>query len=92
MARRLARRVGVLGVALVVAIWPANAGGQPKDTDLAEQFRRLEPRVLPKEGQPSRRPAGMVGRTIRTQLQAVNERESRAWHALRTRADWEKLP
>ncbi|HWG47165.1 MAG TPA: acetylxylan esterase [Gemmataceae bacterium] len=90
MARFLARQGGAVSAALLLGMLTANAGGQPKDTNLAEQLRRLDPVVLRKGDKPSNRPAGMVGRTIRTQLQAVNERESRAWHALHTRADWEK--
>jgi len=86
MTEFLGRRGGCLGYALILAMLASPTVAQPKADELAEQLRQLEQKVLSKDD----RSAGMLGRTIRARLQAVNERESRAWHLLKTRADWEK--
>ncbi len=90
MTRFRARIRHALGSALVLAILASPAGARPKSTDLVDELGRLESNVLPKSDDPSSRRDGMLGRTIRARLQAVNDRESQAWHSLRTRADWEK--
>jgi cephalosporin-C deacetylase-like acetyl esterase len=79
------RRSGRLSSVLLLALLTTPAVAQNDDA-FAEQLRKLEPNVLPTDA----RAAGMLGRAIRGRLQAANDRESRAWHALESRADWEK--
>jgi dienelactone hydrolase len=55
----------------------------------AARLRALDPRVLPEETDQARQPAGMLGRDVRARLRAADDRESQAWQAIRTRADWE---
>ena len=90
MKRPLVRRCGVVAVTFLLLAIPSIAAAQSKDADLAEQLARLDARILPNDDDPARRPSGMVGRSIRTRFRAANERETRAWNALKTRADWEK--
>lgn len=52
--------------------------------DLAARLRDLDGRVLPAE-QPR-----MLGRDARSRIEAANQRESQAWAAIRTKADWER--
>jgi dienelactone hydrolase len=52
--------------------------------DLADRLRELNPRVLPAE-QPR-----MIGRDARVRIELANQRESKAWSEIRSRADWEK--
>jgi cephalosporin-C deacetylase-like acetyl esterase len=90
MTRFRTRCCEVFAITLLLAALASSADAQSKDTDLAEQLRRLDARILPKDDDPSSRPAGMLGRSIRARVRAANERESRSWHALQTKADWEK--
>jgi dienelactone hydrolase len=52
--------------------------------DLADRLRELDARVLPAE-QPR-----MIGRDARARIELANQRESKAWSEIHTRADWEK--
>jgi dienelactone hydrolase len=90
MTRLHAHRRGIFAIILFFTALASSASAQSKNADLAEQLRRLDAHVLPKNDDPSSRPDGMLGRSIRVRLRAANERESDAWHALRTKADWEK--
>src|SRR5262249_24527173 len=80
----------VFAIILLLTALASSAAAQSKNTDFAEQLGRLDAHVLPKSDDPSSRPDGMLGRSIRARLRAANERESDAWRALRTKADWEK--
>ncbi len=52
-------------------------------------LRELDAKVLPAEGLDVP-PAKQLARHVRAGLEAANQRETRAWEALRSRADWEK--
>jgi hypothetical protein len=65
-------------------------GGEPRD-DLAAQLRALEPRVLPAEGDETRQLAQLLAQDTRAGIRAANERETRAWREVKTRADWERF-
>ncbi len=52
--------------------------------DLAERLRELDAKVLPAEL------PRMIGRDARARIELANQRESKAWSEIRTRADWEK--
>jgi dienelactone hydrolase len=51
--------------------------------DLAAKLRELDGKVLP--GEQTR----MISRDARARIELANQRESRAWSDIRTRADWE---
>src|SRR5436190_6209744 len=51
--------------------------------DLAARLRDLDAKVLPAE-QPR-----MISRDARSRIELANQRESKAWGEIRTRADWE---
>jgi dienelactone hydrolase len=52
--------------------------------DLAARLRELAARVLPAE-QPR-----MLSRDARARIELANQRETKAWNEIQTRADWEK--
>src|SRR5262245_55131028 len=52
--------------------------------DLAPQLRELESKVRPMPA------TKMLSDHARARLRAANQRESNAWQAVQTRADWEK--
>jgi dienelactone hydrolase len=52
--------------------------------DLADRLRELDAKVLPAEL------PRMIGRDARARIELANQRESKAWSEIRTRADWEK--
>lgn len=56
-------------------------------SDLADQIRRLETRVLSEIDGKS--PRKMVASDIRARRKAANERSSREWRAIKNRAEWE---
>jgi len=80
---RTPRRI-LAALALATVLTPGATGA-----DLAAQLRGLDPRVLPEETDQAQQPAGMLGRDVRARLRAADDRESQAWQAIRTRADWE---
>jgi dienelactone hydrolase len=72
----------VLAVAASSGLW-AGGGDRDKGKELAEKLRALETRVAPGEG-------GGEARQVRALRDSANRRESTAWRALKTRADWER--
>jgi dienelactone hydrolase len=77
MLRHLPRSAALLLAALA-------CGAGPKADDLAAGLRALDGRVLAEAD------GRMLGRSVQARLQAVNRRDSEAWDALRSRADWEE--
>jgi hypothetical protein len=75
---------------VVVASVRGAGEGADKD-DLAGRLRALDSRVLPAEGDEANQLAQMLSRDVRTGLRAANERESKAWREVKTRADWERF-
>jgi dienelactone hydrolase len=65
------------------------AGGEAPAGALAAQLRGLDARVFG-DKEDSARLAQALARDVRARLKAASDRESRAWRALQTRADWEK--
>jgi hypothetical protein len=57
---------------------------------LAEQLRALDARVFPADGDRAKELPLMLARDARARMGAANVRESQAWAAVQTRADWEK--
>jgi cephalosporin-C deacetylase-like acetyl esterase len=56
-------------------------------SSLAEQLRRLDGRVLPAQSDRAKQ----LARNARAGIRAANERETRAWHEVKTRDDWERF-
>src|SRR5262245_38502634 len=69
----------VAGLALAAAACGLRAERQ--DQGLAAKLRELEPGVAASDA---------AAADVRARLQAANRRESEAWRALKTRADWER--
>src|SRR5262245_47970845 len=62
-----------------------------KNDDLAAQLRQLDARVILQgtiRGAPL---APMLARDLQAGLRAANQRETRAWDGVKTRADWERF-
>jgi dienelactone hydrolase len=73
-------------LALVLAACCAGRGAGADD--LAGRLRALDARVLAPEE--ARRAAEALRQGVRARLRAAGDRESAAWHALKSRADWER--
>ncbi len=67
------------------------AGEQPAESGLAARLRELDARVFPADGATAKALPGMLVRDVRARIQASALRENAAWHAARTRADWERV-
>jgi dienelactone hydrolase len=68
-----------------------SAGEKHTEADLVAQLRSLETSVIPVENGKAKQLAGMLARDVRVRRQAVNQRETQAWQAVQTRADWERF-
>jgi hypothetical protein len=87
------RKTGVVIAFLVgVPLWGAqpssHAGGKTAD-GLAAKLRELDARVVPPDSPQAKELSQMLARDIRERRDRANRRESAAWEALKTRADWE---
>jgi cephalosporin-C deacetylase-like acetyl esterase len=71
----------------VLALLPCQGRGDSKD--LAGQLRELDAAVLPGRGEEARQLGQMLARDVRARRQAANERETRSWKHITTRAEWE---
>jgi dienelactone hydrolase len=74
--------------ALAVVFVAACASRGAEADDLSGQLRTLDARVLAPEE--ARRAAEALRQDVRARLRAAGERESAAWRALKSRADWER--
>ena len=69
----------------------AGRGAEPGREDRASWLRRLDGRVLPRDGERGEEPAGMLARDVRSRVQAASLRENREWDGVKTRDDWERF-
>src|SRR5262245_3880994 len=67
---------------------PAQADGPVPD--LARRLRGLDHTAIPGKGGGAKPLAQMLSRDVRARLQAANDRESKAWNAVKNRTDWER--
>ncbi len=86
LERHWALAVVVLGAGFLCAYW---ANG-PAAGKLEASLRELDATVLPAQTPDAPPPRQQLARHLRAGLDAANQRETRAWQALRTRADWEQ--
>jgi dienelactone hydrolase len=80
-------RAAAPAIAVVLAAACAGRGAEGKD-DLAGRLRTLDARVLAPDE--ARRAAEALRQEVRGRLRAAGDRETSAWHALKSRADWER--
>jgi cephalosporin-C deacetylase-like acetyl esterase len=81
--------VTVLGFGTTLSLARA---AEPKavDGDLAAQLRGLTSNVLPSDDARVKQLRQMLAQNVRSRRNAANQRETKAWHAVQTRADWER--
>jgi len=70
----------------VLAVGVARAAGD----DLVAQLRDLNATVIPADSEQGKRLPRMLARSVQARLREANQRESRLWQQIRTRADWEQ--
>ncbi len=79
-----------LAVAAVSVFALPRSEGADKNT-LADALREVDGRVVSAESDLGKQLPGMLERQARDGLRAANERETRAWREVKTRADWERF-
>src|SRR5207253_5901403 len=75
---------------IAVAAVGLGGAGQATGDDLAAQVRDLNATVIPADSELAKQLPRMLARHARARLRAANQRESRLWQQIRTRADWEQ--
>src|SRR5207302_6241637 len=78
---------------LVAILLPASIAGLADATqqkDLAAALRELGPVIDPKSDEGKLLPQ-MLARDLKTRRDAVNQADSKQWHALKTKEEWEKF-
>lgn len=83
------RSFAFLAVAASVLLWFSSVKGAPAD-ELAAVLAKLDARVIPADSEQGKQLSTMLSRDARARIQAANERETKAWRALQSRADWER--
>ncbi len=76
-------------LALILVVCAAGSPCARAADDGGVGLRELDATVLPAEGLDVP-PAKQLARHVRAGLEAANQRETRAWEAIRSRADWEQ--
>jgi hypothetical protein len=74
----------LLGLFAIAAEAPA------AEPSLAEQLKQLDGTVVPADSEKGKQLPAMVSDDIRARRQAANQRETRLWREVKTRADWER--
>ncbi len=80
----------VLSLGLLLVVAQAVIPGESSSKKLVEELQRLDPRVVPPESKEAKALRTTVSREIRARRDAVNQRESRNWNAIKTKEDWER--
>jgi hypothetical protein len=75
---------------LLVLGLPLAAFAEDKDS-LAAKLRDLDARVIPADSELGKQLGRMLAKDVRARIQEANERESKAWRAIKTKADWERF-
>jgi hypothetical protein len=68
---------------------PFTACAEDKDA-LATKLRELDTRVIPADSELGKQLGRMLAKDVRARIQEANERESKAWRSIKTKADWER--
>jgi dienelactone hydrolase len=89
MARLLGRGAALALAALGAGVLCVRGAEGPGAGKVEAGLRELDAKVLPAEGLEVP-PSKQLARHVRAGLEAANRRETRAWEALRSRADWEQ--
>jgi dienelactone hydrolase len=69
----------------------ARAEDKPAASDLADELRRLDVRVVPADSDRAKELPRMLGRDARARIDAANRRSTQDWQAVKTREDWERF-
>jgi hypothetical protein len=77
----------VYALAALIFVPPA---ASLRASDLAEELRRLDVRVIQAGSEEARDLPRMLGRDARARIDAANRRETGAWRKIATRQDWER--
>jgi cephalosporin-C deacetylase-like acetyl esterase len=90
----MCRLTAIVGAAVFVctaAVDLAHAAeAKAKEGDLAAQLRELTANVLPADEGLAKRLRQMLAQDMRGRRTAANQRETKNWRAVQTRADWER--
>jgi dienelactone hydrolase len=70
---------------------PTRGADETDASRLAEALRKLDVRVVPADSEKAKELPRMLGRDARARLDAVNRRETEAWHKVTTREQWERF-
>jgi dienelactone hydrolase len=74
---------------LAAAVCPAAEGAEKES--LADQLRELDGRVIPTDGEQAKQLPRLLSQDARDGIRAANERETKAWREVKSRADWERF-
>jgi cephalosporin-C deacetylase-like acetyl esterase len=80
-----------LAVLAVIAAPLAAAAGDAGRQDLAAQLRELDACVFAAEGDQAKQLARMLAQDVNDGIRTANERSTKAWREIKTRADWERF-
>jgi dienelactone hydrolase len=95
--RNVSALLPAIAIALGVASSLAQAGPPSKAEDasqrraIAGQIQKLSPNVFPAEQAKARQLGKMLARSVEARIRAAALRENRAWHEVKTLADWERF-
>ncbi len=78
---------------LAAAAWAPCGGttGAQQGDEMVTRLRELDVRAVPAGSEAAKALPQMLARDIRSRRAAANRRETLAWRALKTRADWERF-
>jgi cephalosporin-C deacetylase-like acetyl esterase len=74
---------------LLTVLGSATALPSARGADLSAGLRGLPANVVPDDTEAAKQLRQMLARDVRSRRDTANRRETRAWRALQTRADWE---
>jgi cephalosporin-C deacetylase-like acetyl esterase len=80
--------LALLALASVLLVSPA--AGEPV-VDLAAQLKELNSLVVPADSDQAKELPKMLSADARNRIRTANQRETKAWQELKTKADWEKF-
>jgi cephalosporin-C deacetylase-like acetyl esterase len=82
----------VNGLAALSLGWPGNMNAADEGAKgMADSLRSLDGSVWEREGEKAKELRRTAVSDVRAQIQAANQRETKAWQQVRGRADWEKF-
>jgi len=80
----------ILGSLALVAFPLFISSSIGQEQNLADAIRKLDGSVFPPDSKEAKALREMVGKEVRARRDAVNQRETKLWKAIKTRRDWER--